>query len=133
MKKSSHSRRMAKQKEKVRKGEEKTRDGTSQAEKGQLQQQQLLHQQKMQDSSDEDDQDEPLFSLAHRLSEGYIPDAVMIHAARKKREIARQLGTAGDADKNVMSLNSTKGSKSCLLYTSPSPRDATLSRMPSSA
>ena len=27
----------------------------------------------------------------------------------------------------------TDGKKSCLLYTSPSPRDATLSRMPSSA
>ena len=35
----------------------------------------------------------------------------------------------------VMSLRdgSSKMSKSCLLYTSPSPRDATLSRMPSSA
>ena len=27
----------------------------------------------------------------------------------------------------------TEGNKACLLYTSPSPRDATLSRMPSSA
>ena len=27
----------------------------------------------------------------------------------------------------------SKGGTSCLLYTSPSPRDATLSRMPSSA
>ena len=33
-------------------------------------------------------------------------------------------------DKNV---NSTRASKSCLLYTSPSPRDRTRSRMPSSA
>ena len=31
------------------------------------------------------------------------------------------------------SLNSTRVSYTCLLYTSPSPRDATLSRMPSSA
>ena len=29
--------------------------------------------------------------------------------------------------------DSPKGTKGCLLYTSPSPRDATLSRMPSSA
>ncbi len=34
----------------------------------------------------------------------------------------------GKGIKNVMDLT-----KSCLLYTSPSPRDATLSRMPSSA
>ena len=32
-----------------------------------------------------------------------------------------------------MSLNVNKLTYSCLLYTSPSPRDATLSRMPSSA
>ena len=30
-------------------------------------------------------------------------------------------------------VNYTKNVMSCLLYTSPSPRDATLSRMPSSA
>ena len=30
-------------------------------------------------------------------------------------------------------LDRKKGGKVCLLYTSPSPRDATLSRMPSSA
>ena len=35
---------------------------------------------------------------------------------------------AGEAGVSVMALN-----MSCLLYTSPSPRDATLSRMPSSA
>ena len=29
--------------------------------------------------------------------------------------------------------NANAGDRSCLLYTSPSPRDATLSRMPSSA
>ena len=33
----------------------------------------------------------------------------------------------------ISSLNSLKTSNPCLLYTSPSPRDATLSRMPSSA
>ena len=34
--------------------------------------------------------------------------------------------------KEIMS-NAKKDSLGCLLYTSPSPRDATLSRMPSSA
>ena len=33
----------------------------------------------------------------------------------------------------ALSLHKKRESKSCLLYTSPSPRDATLSRMPSSA
>ena len=32
-----------------------------------------------------------------------------------------------------IALQSVAGAESCLLYTSPSPRDATLSRMPSSA
>ena len=68
----------------------------------------MLHQQNTPESSDED---EPLFSLAHRLKDGYIPDAHMIHAARKKREIARQLGTTGDSDQNVMLLNSARSGK----------------------
>ena len=38
-----------------------------------------------------------------------------------------------DADDERMSVSSTAIPKDCLLYTSPSPRDATLSRMPSSA
>ena len=32
-----------------------------------------------------------------------------------------------------VTINGTHGIDTCLLYTSPSPRDATLSRMPSSA
>ena len=38
----------------------------------------------------------------------------------------------GDFDKAVELLR-IKGAKDCLLYTSPSPRDGLLSRMPSSA
>ena len=41
-----------------------------------------------------------------------------------------------DCKKNgneVVVVPSAMGSSTCLLYTSPSPRDATLSRMPSSA
>ena len=34
---------------------------------------------------------------------------------------------------NILILNQKVNSDGCLLYTSPSPRDATLSRMPSSA
>ena len=48
------------------------------------------------------------------------------------------LWTRGDDKYEVEELLSDTGSghnvvKTCLLYTSPSPRDATLSRMPSSA
>ena len=45
-------------------------------------------------------------------------------------------GPTGDGRVNVISHPkkwSTKENLACLLYTSPSPRDATLSRMPSSA
>ena len=37
------------------------------------------------------------------------------------------------AGRSVTDLIDNRNDKSCLLYTSPSPRDATLSRMPSSA
>ena len=37
------------------------------------------------------------------------------------------------AKQSLESLSTLLGNKACLLYTSPSPRDATLSRMPSSA
>ena len=108
VKKSNHSRRMAKQKEKARKEEDTSKvDTKSQSRKPQK----LLQQQYAQESSDEDNQEEPLFSLAHRLKDGYIPDAHMIHAARKKREIARQLGTTGDSDQIVMLLNSASSGK----------------------
>ena len=47
-------------------------------------------------------------------------------------------GLEGDLSSKVSAYNSLQGdydglNSSCLLYTSPSPRDATLSRMPSSA
>ena len=45
-------------------------------------------------------------------------------------------GTMGELEANAERMNNIErmvGSYDCLLYTSPSPRDATLSRMPSSA
>ena len=46
----------------------------------------------------------------------------------------RELWNSGiDADKETVRKQKRKLSYYCLLYTSPSPRDATLSRMPSSA
>ena len=38
-----------------------------------------------------------------------------------------------EADPNYTNGNGTRNTESCLLYTSPSPRDGLLSRMPSSA
>ena len=43
------------------------------------------------------------------------------------------LRQASSAQAQSSSENMSPASSSCLLYTSPSPRDATLSRMPSSA
>ena len=54
------------------------------------------------------------YSLEDKLDR-YVIDAI------KKRKLAR------------FPVNATDDHKICLLYTSPSPRDATLSRMPSSA
>ena len=42
-------------------------------------------------------------------------------------------GIANSLVAQMLYLDSDDNSKPCLLYTSPSPRDATLSRMPSSA
>ena len=110
VKKSSHSKRVAKQKDKTRKGEDKpTSSGAPQTRKERLRQ---LRQEVIQDLSDENEEAEPQFSLTHRLKEGYIPDANMIYAARKRREIARQLGTSGDSSsQNVMLLNSARSKK----------------------
>ena len=51
--------------------------------------------------------------------------------AKDLRVLVRERILAGDSDAEV--LNFVVNRYGCLLYTSPSPRDATLSRMPSSA
>ena len=54
-----------------------------------------------------------------------------------KRKDAHEEGTAAQTSQSLMQIVQNKYAtlvkKDCLLYTSPSPRDATLSRMPSSA
>ena len=63
----------------------------------------------------------------------------VVAAASHAAKLARiNGGFEGHADPSIMTgqiqlSDITEGSPSCLLYTSPSPRDATLSRMPSSA
>ena len=48
-------------------------------------------------------------------------------------QIWLSLGNVGTEADFIASLQGSGGTGTCLLYTSPSPRDATLSRMPSSA
>ena len=58
------------------------------------------------------------------------------HPGRPLREILRKLRDTNLLPQNVrqfQGLWTIKHSKTCLLYTSPSPRDRTRSRMPSSA
>ena len=55
-------------------------------------------------------------------------------AERFLRELVSSSLSASDCENLIEALNTPGGyNQSCLLYTSPSPRDATLSRMPSSA
>ena len=53
----------------------------------------------------------------------------------KSSEVDRGLRdkSKNPTDSHSLALVSSRGDTACLLYTSPSPRDATLSRMPSSA
>ena len=48
-------------------------------------------------------------------------------------EVAKQIRASGGQSPVLIALTGYGLPKDCLLYTSPSPRDATLSRMPSSA
>ena len=72
------------------------------------------------------------------------PDYYQIPLADKEALLAEQIeveenirekeiGTANDAELDSLVHRAPSLEGSCLLYTSPSPRDATLSRMPSSA
>ena len=59
--------------------------------------------------------------------------AITIYQANKISDISNSVVIALDSDQAGTEATLNALDKSCLLYTSPSPRDATLSRMPSSA
>ena len=62
-----------------------------------------------------------------------VYEALLIDEGGITLEVQQQLG---DGVVRTIAMGATEGLKrglTCLLYTSPSPRDATLSRMPSSA
>ena len=76
------------------------------------------------------------------LRDQAIIDLLAATGTRNGESVALRIGDIGGADRPVLHIQ--RGTKSgrarevplathCLLYTSPSPRDATLSRMPSSA
>ena len=82
VKKTSHSKRVAKMLEREKKKEERQR---------------RLEVTTIRDGSSGSDEDSTqLSSLPHRMSAGYIPDSTMIHAARQKREMARKMGPNPD-------------------------------------
>ena len=61
---------------------------------------------------------------------------VLFLDAKENEEEDQERGVLGkdeDQQRGGFSLSEEEEGKDCLLYTSPSPRDATLSRMPSSA
>ena len=59
-----------------------------------------------------------------------IYDALVVNENNLVLETQQQLG---DGVVRTVAMGTTEGLKSCLLYTSPSPRDQRGSRMPSSA
>ena len=72
--------------------------------------------------------DDNLISSSSVLSENGTTNLLM----KSIDEITKKSGIE-KSDINVVYLDIGPGYYTCLLYTSPSPRDATLSRMPSSA
>ena len=71
----------------------------------------------------------------HLIHEVTTPQAFTELEARglKVRRPDRTLATIDHSTPTLVNADGTRPYHTCLLYTSPSPRDATLSRMPSSA
>ena len=68
----------------------------------------------------------------------YLTDALLITCVIQKDQAEQVLEAAKNAGAQGATISYAQGTgirerMGCLLYTSPSPRDATLSRMPSSA
>ena len=59
--------------------------------------------------------------------------AIISHPDAGKTTITEKILFNGGVIREAGEVKGKAGKKACLLYTSPSPRDATLSRMPSSA
>ena len=69
---------------------------------------------------------------------GCVPKKLMVYAANNRRNMVSSEGYGLISkeitfESNILLKNVREEVSSCLLYTSPSPRDGLLSRMPSSA
>ena len=72
--------------------------------------------------------------IGAHLAETFAEEKVNLHLTARSTDKLEKLRNRILASHDVdVTLHSSDLTKSCLLYTSPSPRDATLSRMPSSA
>ena len=71
-----------------------------------------------------------LDSLLHLARQEQIEEKIVFHGSKQRNEIA---DFYANADLFVLPSKTTALGENCLLYTSPSPRDRLLSRMPSSA
>ena len=79
--------------------------------------------------------DPKMFYLDHAVSadlSGYAAGSLE-HAENRPAFIEIDLKNAFNSHSRQAAFDTLAGVATCLLYTSPSPRDATLSRMPSSA
>ena len=70
-----------------------------------------------------------VFSLCENINSSAMPEP----CKNASKAVAYQYFNNSKTCYSIGSLDSTYVVRGCLLYTSPSPRDATLSRMPSSA
>ena len=76
---------------------------------------------------------EEVIVTAQRTEQSLQDVPIAVTALSADDLVEKQVVTFSDLQLNVPSLQFGQGQYACLLYTSPSPRDATLSRMPSSA
>ena len=90
---------------------------------------------------------EDILRLAYSIKEGLVSSSLILSklgSYSRQNSLAKALQEMGRIEKTIFILRYATDSilrrrilvglnKGCLLYTSPSPRDATLSRMPSSA
>ena len=69
------------------------------------------------------------------IGKEYIGDNIKEAANRNGVDVVKDTSDTGKEDENAVdsTAEGTESTQSCLLYTSPSPRDRTRSRMPSSA
>ena len=72
--------------------------------------------------------------LSQRFDQETDPEALLAHASDVLSDLTQFAGVVVLPNQSVACFHQLEFMRlSCLLYTSPSPRDATLSRMPSSA